>query len=536
MDRNGTPESFALNRNRRSILLGGVAILLGLLPGSAFGHQDPFGCFINPSTVGISEFFVLCAGGPTPGKRGAAWGVRGGEGGAGGTCAAATCVGGPTPGSVCTDINVTGGQCGSGGNCHSIVAAVNRPKVEGETVAYQVSVGPITPQSGLCAISGGQLFVCTPDQVKAGLDASCTPTACPCHAAGSLGTTQQICVGCTNANDPELPAGTTIVSTTQQFFSDVLVPYTVRSQDIVSVGCPANSVRGRGFLSNGTIHDSDAGNTSPAEADAPKCNVVQTCIAKVDKEISCDGGLTFHDVGFESADEDGATDSCASWNAHDTVAAESITARYIVRNAGTANLVNCTIAESNTGITSSAIAVGTVSGGSDSTPVNFTPGCSDTLAAQEPDRADLTCTCGASSLTTTAFDRATFQCLTPGILVTKNCAVQDASGNSAITITVKNTGTVELDNCAVSDTNFTDAGCPANGAPTGTSHPVPNCSTTIASIAPGATAPVVTCADTGLTTNSCNTTTVTCDIKGSVGPKKLTGTAQDTCEVCKAQV
>src|SRR6266704_1398384 len=430
MDRNGTPESFALNRNRRSILLGGVAILLGLLPGSAFGHQDPFGCFINPSTVGISEFFVLCAGGPTPGKTCSDFGVTGGQCGAGGTCAAATCVGGPTPGSVCTDINVTGGQCGSGGNCHSIVAAVNRPKVEGETVAYQVSVGPITPQSGLCAISGGQLFVCTPDQVKAGLDASCTPTACPCHAAGSLGTTQQICVGCTNANDPELPAGTTIVSTTQQFFSDVLVPYTVRSQDIVSMGCPANSVRGRGFLSNGTIHDSDAGNTSPAEADAPKCNVVQTCIAKVDKEISCDGGLTFHDVGFESADEDGATDSCASWNAHDTVAAESITARYIVRNAGTAN----------------------------------------------------------------------------------------------------------LDNCAVSDTNFTDAGCPANGAPTGTSHPVPNCSTTIASIAPGATAPVVTCADTGLTTNSCNTTTVTCDIKGSVGPKKLTGTAQDTCEVCKAQV
>src|SRR5438552_8597235 len=199
MEHNTTTGRFDLNgaRTGRSRLIGvAIVSVLALLPGSASGHQDPPNCFINPSTVGISEFFVRCVGGPTPGKTCSDFGVAGGQCGAGGTCAAATCVGGPTAGSVCTDIGVTGGQCGSGGTCQQI-AVVNRAKVEGETVAYQVSVGPITPTSGLCAISGGQLFVCTPDQVKAGLDASCTPTACPCHAGGSLGTTQQTCVGCT---------------------------------------------------------------------------------------------------------------------------------------------------------------------------------------------------------------------------------------------------------------------------------------------------------------------------------------------------
>src|SRR5439155_1137869 len=209
----------------------------------------------------------------------------------------------------------------------------------------------------------------------------------------------------------------------------------VSTLDIVSVGCPANSVRARAFLSNGTIHDSDAGNTSPAEANAPKCNVVQTCIARVDKEISCDGGLTFHDVGFESADEDGVTDSCAGWNAHDTVAAEPITARYIVRNAGTASLVNC----------------------------------------------------------------------------------------------------------VVTDTNFTDAACPASGSPTGTSVAVAVSPSTIASLGHGSMT-TATGTATGLTKDSCNTVSVTCEIVGSVDPanptqrKKLTATAQDTCEACNVKI
>src|SRR5213596_969278 len=42
---------------------------------------------------------------------------------------------------------------------------------------------------------------------------------------------------------------------------------------------------------------------------------VQTCVAKVDKQVSCDGGLSFHDVGLVTSDEDGHTDVCFGWNA-----------------------------------------------------------------------------------------------------------------------------------------------------------------------------------------------------------------------------
>src|SRR5439155_1443174 len=97
-------------------------------------------------------------------------------------------------------------------------------------------------------------------------------------------------------------------------------------------------------------------------------------------------------------------------------------------------------------------------------------------------------------------------------------------------------------NCVVTDTNFTDAGCPASGTPSGASSAVAVSPSAIASLAAGATAPSVTGTIAGLTQNSCNTTAVTCEIVGSVDPanpsarKKLTATAQDTCETCSVQV
>src|SRR5437879_6782257 len=82
-------------------------------------------------------------------------------------------------------------------------------------------------------------------------------------------------------------------------------------------------------------------------------------------------------------------------------------------------------------------------------------------------------------------DTASFECQTPGLTVTKDCALRDANGNSAVTITVKNTGTADLQNCTVSDTNFTDAACPASGTPSGTSSAVTVSPSTIASLTAG---------------------------------------------------
>src|SRR5207237_6933346 len=168
-----------------------------------------------------------------------------------------------------------------------------------------------------------------------------------------------------------------------------------------------------------------------------------------------------------------------------------------------------------------------------SSPVPVNKTCSDMLDASEPDTATLSCFCTADlnpNFKATAQDSASFDCQTPGLTVTKDCALRDTNGNSAVTITVKNTGTAELANCVVTDTNFTDAGCPASGTPSGASSAVAVTPSTIASLAAGAPASV-TGTIAGLTQNSCNTVSVTCEIVGSVDPanpsarKKLTATA-----------
>src|SRR6185369_3017195 len=140
---------------------------------------------------------------------------------------------------------------------------------------------------------------------------------------------------------------------------------------------------------------------------------VLTCDVQVDKQVSCDGGATFHDVGFVSADTD-SSDFCLGWNAHDTVPAENIIVRYAVKNNSTSGLVlhNCSIVERNTAITGSTIPVGDVV--SQTPPVDVTNPCSVGLSANEPDRATVTCDCTSTPgmVQVSAFDEAKFACQT----------------------------------------------------------------------------------------------------------------------------
>src|SRR5439155_26618996 len=101
----------------------------------------------------------------------------------------------------------------------------------------------------------------------------------------------------------------------------------------------------------GTLHDSTADHAF--RSDKTLGVAVGTCVAKVDKQVSCDGGKTFHDVGLVTADEDGHTDVCFGWNAFTiggtSMPAEAIQVRYAVANAGTADLLTCSITEGNAG-------------------------------------------------------------------------------------------------------------------------------------------------------------------------------------------
>src|SRR5437870_296681 len=335
-----------------------------------------------------------------------------------------------------------------------------------------------------------------------------------------------------------------------------VTPSTIAS---LAVGASPSSVTGTiaGLTQNScntvSVTCEIVGSVDPANPSARKKltataqDTCETCSVKADKQIKCGAG-PFIDVGFESNNEDG-TASCLGWNAFTvngtSVAAEALTVQYVAQNTGGTALFGCTVTDSNTAISSTAVSIGNVAQGGTSNPVPIDTTCSDTLDAQEPDTATLSCFCTADlnpNFKATAKDTASFDCQTPGLTVTKDCALRDTNGNRAVTITVKNTGTAELANCVVTDTNFTDAGCPASGTPSGASSAVAVSPSTIASLGAGATAPSVTGTIAGLTQNSCNTTAVTCEIVGSVDPanpsarKKLTATAQDTCETCSVKV
>src|SRR5213593_856832 len=411
--------------------------------------------------------------------------------------------------------------------------------VSGQTVTYTVGVFNPGPGTGIgCDVTGTTVTFTCP-----GADGT------PSGTTTTLGT--GLSFPANNSGDTIFPSVSCKI-----VVNSGVTSATARAQAGQNTGNRAAD------LTKGVLHDSAIDDPFLQISDLTVG--VLTCAAKVDKQVSCDGGKTFHDVGLVSADDDGHTDLCFGWNAFTisgtSVAAEAIQVRYAVGNAGTADLLNCSIGEGNAGFPGT-VSVGSLTGvcladvdcgNAQATCINgacvFTSGvnsaaCSATLSAAEPDTATVTCDCTPTpgEVQATAFDEANFQCQTPGLTVTKDCALRDANGNSAVTITVQNTGTADLANCVVTDTNFTAAACPASGSPSGASSAVAVSPSTIASLAAGATGPSVTGTIAGLTQNSCNTTAVTCEIVGSVDPanpsarKKLTATAQDTCETCSVK-
>src|SRR5881397_4145932 len=116
-------------------------------------------------------------------------------------------------------------------------------------------------------------------------------------------------------------------------------------------------------LMKGVLHDSSLDDPFVRINDLTV--TVSTCVAKVDKQVSCDGGKSFHDVGLVSADEDGHTDVCFGWNAFTiggtSMPAEAIQVRYVVGNAGTADLRSCTVSEGNAGFPTT-VSVGSLAG------------------------------------------------------------------------------------------------------------------------------------------------------------------------------
>src|SRR5947199_6579317 len=127
----------------------------------------------------------------------------------------------------------------------------------------------------------------------------------------------------------------------------------------------------------GSVDPNNPGHPKTLSASAQ--DTCETCSVKVDKQIKC-GAAPFVDVGFVGNNEDG-TASCLGWNAFTvngtSVAAEALTVQYVAQNPGGTALFGCTVTDSNTAISSTAVPIAdTIAVGGTSSPVPINKTCS----------------------------------------------------------------------------------------------------------------------------------------------------------------
>src|SRR5437899_61130 len=182
--------------------------------------------------------------------------------------------------------------------------------VSGQTVTYTVGVFNPGPGTGIgCDVTGTTVTFTCPG-----------PDGSPSGQTTVLGT--GLSFPADNSGDTIFPSVSCTIVVTPGVTSA-----TARAQAGQSTGDRTAD------LTKGILHDS--------AVDDPFVRIndlsvnVRTCAAKVDKQVSCDGGLTFHDVGLVTGDEDGHTDVCFGWNEVDGT----------LMNTGTGALQNCVVTD-----------------------------------------------------------------------------------------------------------------------------------------------------------------------------------------------
>jgi hypothetical protein len=286
--------------------------------------------------------------------------------------------------------------------------------------------------------------------------------------------------------------------------NDVLTTYGPLScvMPNIAPGVATAAVRGPGFLDDGV-------GPSPFLIDKEIGIVILSCLVQVDKQISCDNGVTWVDQGFVFANE-GGSQGCM------TTDGTPILVRYAVRNQGLAPLHACVLTETNTlfgapGSLPTPIAPGAT--------LPFmaapqTPACNDTLDNNEPNTATVNCFCQPDldpSDKVSAHDSADVTCQSsPDVRLTKVCPDPRADGTNLVTITATATNAdLNFSSCTVTDTiNLTDPTCPADVG-VGTNVPVTPATFPLAAGA----SQVVTGVVGPLANNACNTARISCTVQ-----------------------
>ena len=251
--------------------------------------------------------------------------------------------------------------------------------------------------------------------------------------------------------------------------------------------------------------------------------LILNCLVQVDKQISCDGGVTWQDPGLVFANEDG-TNGCT------TTDGTPILVRYQVHNSGLAPLHACVLTETNAAFGAPGLVTTPLLPGATTVfiPALLAPVCSDALENSEPNTATVSCFCRENldpDDKASASDSADLTCQSSPLLsLTKLCADPGADGTNAITITAAATDAdLGFVNCHVSDNIFlTDPTCPADvgvGTPVTVAPADFNLAAGDSQIVTGSVGP--------LTANACNTASISCTVETTGA--EVTATADAVC-------
>lgn len=258
----------------------------------------------------------------------------------------------------------------------------------------------------------------------------------------------------------------------------------------------------------------------------------QCCGVQVDKQVSCNGGMSFVDEGLTSDNGEG-TNGCQA------PVGTPLQFQYFAQNTGSVAL-SCSFNDTQDGaggvsivsIPSGidlAVGGGTVQLGD----VITNQTCSTEFGDHEPNTGTLSCACDAGdfgSTTLNVHDSASVECLSPGLNVSKVCEEQDPqTGLNHVVITSTNVGDVALDSCTVTDTYYPGSGaCPTDGTPMGTPTDLSVVPSNFSLPTNGSE--VMSLGDiAGLPSgSSCNTVSVICNMGTAT---EVSDTARATCDV-----
>ena len=168
----------------------------------------------------------------------------------------------------------------------------------------------------------------------------------------------------------------------------------------------------------------------------------------VDKQVSCDGGVTWHGVGPE--DPTGGFESCIGWQG----TPGEIKFRWLASSSG-GIVEDCVLTDSNPVLLGGPVQVGDFPDGM----IHMTDllECNDQLLSGEPNKSTLRCTCPQGPGVDDeimAMDWSTVEdCQEAQVEVTKECTSNNGDGTYTYDVKVTNTATANLVNCRLIDTN-----------------------------------------------------------------------------------